>query len=109
MNLHATHVAYVNDGAVTLEERPLRDSDWRDDAAAAGGDAEEDEEEDEQGGAGRSDSGSRSVDPKALAEQRQLAFKRRSALPKLEAKIEDAEAQVRKGGEEGGHSQIVWL
>lgn len=90
MNLHATHVAYVNDGAVTVEARPLRDSDWRDDCAAGG------DEEDEEEGAGSSSSSV--VDPKALAEQRQLAFKRRSALPKLEAKIEAAEAQVRGGG-----------
>ena len=29
--LHATHVAYVNGGAVTIQERPLNADDWRDD------------------------------------------------------------------------------
>lgn len=112
MNLHATHVAYVNEGSVTLEQRGLRESDWRDDAASSFEDESDSDGESHKGSVRASATssscdGSRSggssscdgsnnseLDPKALAELRQVAFKKRSALPKLEAKIEKTEGEV---------------
>jgi hypothetical protein len=103
MNLHATHVAYVNQGSVTLEQRGLRESDWRDDAASSLDDDEDGPEGQGHKGTASADGCSSAssssgnnceLDPKALAELRQVAFKKRSALPKLEAKIEKAEGEV---------------
>ena len=107
MHLHATHVAYVNEGSVTLEQRGLRESDWRDDAASSFEDEVDSDGEGRKGSVSTSatsssggssscdgSSSSSELDPKALAELRQAAFKKRSALPKLEAKIEKTEAEV---------------
>ena len=77
--LSTTHVAYVNEGRVTVEERPLRDGDWRDDAATGADDAHA------EGGGGSKGSSAGgaadAVDDRAMAEMRQVLLLSLSGLP----------------------------
>ena len=86
--LSATHVAYVIDGGVKMEERPLRDSDW----VATSTVAIEDENVVAAAAVAADSSAAAAapVDPEA----RRRAGKAPGMIKKLEAKIGDAEGKM---------------
>ena len=92
--LSATHVAYVIDGGVQIEERTLRDSDW----VAATTVALEDEVTDAAVAAAATSPSSAAVSSPTAApvdpEARRRASKAPGQIKKLEAKIADAEGKM---------------
>jgi len=118
--LHPTHVAYVNRGQVTVEERALRPSDWREDDASffvvnskpcpsdggtttkppplGGGSSTaaaplRDAAGERVEEEDEDDEDEEEGDPKAKAARRQQAYKQKGQLGKVEEKIATLEAE----------------
>ena len=96
--LQATHVAYINNGAVTLEERALKAEDWKDDIAT---EATSDDYATSHSGADADVTGDyQKVGTLSLEEEKKSKELRRQAgkvpglIKKLEAKIETAEEEM---------------
>ena len=95
--MHATHVAYVNGGAVTIQERPLNADDWRDDCTEPDADFCDTGDLDYSEGGASGVGGGERLSPeeeKRRKELRRQAGKVPGIIKKLEAKIADAEEEV---------------